>query len=411
MAQTALWIFFIGEGIAIAFPYLVGRSSPSLPDWFQRFYSLLVALPAVVLGIRPFLSYRGIAKAAPIIACLLWMGVSLTWTDPTEVGRGMLVYASVLIILPLTALIVQCRCIEQGCLWFGAAFVGSLIVSILSGMESLGDRLGDLVDEDTTVMNSNSLGCGAVLVLLLVYRLYEQRRSALAERTELPMPIYAVALPAVALAALGLCLLSASRTAVAILAVGTALSLLWHIGCGSRIAIRISTVVALLVPALYWLGWFQRALERFGDEDLGSLNGRTDIWQSGWNFVWNSGISPVWGCGLGGVNKLLARAFGWGVEHPVDGILRLHSHNQYLEWILELGTVGGALGLWLVLTLLRQAWRQDRADHVLHRRLLMLFFLSFGMAGVIYKSETWLAVGPLMLAFLTPRITTGEDGK
>ena len=91
------------------------------------------------------------------------------------------------------------------------------------------------------------------------------------------------------------------------------------------------------------LGWHGGWLERFTDDDLCSLNGRTEIWKLGWELIATFDVDWVRGLGLGGCDKFLATATKVGAVHPHDGILRCHSHNMYLELAIELGAVGVVL--------------------------------------------------------------------
>jgi len=405
LARVALFILFFGEGMAITVQYFVAYFSWDLPDWLVSRYNLLVTLPALLVGIPCYVEHKGLAKSAPVVCCVLWMAASLSWTDPTEWGRGMLALAGIATTLPTAALIVRTDLHEECSLWLCASFMTSVMLAVLLGMESVGGRFGDVVEGDAIVMNSNGVGCSAALLLLLIYRMYEtRRRGAKSQPGRLSNRVYTIYLPALALGAAVLVGMSVSRTAAIALAAPLLIILVWNIGRGNAIAVRISLFLGLLGSLLFIADFIAPWLERFGNDEIGTFNGRTDIWESGWELASRLQFNWVHGLGLGGLDKFLGDATGYGVVHPIDGILRCHSHNQYLEWMLELGLVGTVLGMWLVREMVRAAWRLDWGDRTIHRRALLLYFALLGLAaGVVTKSETWPAVGPLLWAILTPR--------
>lgn len=403
LAKLSLFLLFFGQGLAITVPYFALRFGPPIPDWMVSRFGLLTTLPALVVGVRYYSSYTGIAKSATLLTCLSWMVVSLLWVDSTEVGRGLLILTGMAVTLPLAAVVARTGLHQQCALWFCSAFAGSILLAIASGMESVGGRFGDVYEGDEVVMNSNGLGLTAVFVLLLVYLIYEERlRGGPSPGTAIGITRRRL-LPFLAMFAIAICLMSVSRTAAVTLGVVFLMVLAWHCTRGSALAVRILLGLVLLVGILYALDLQTSWAERFTDRDLTSLNGRTDIWSSGGYLMEQMNVDALPGLGIGGADKFLGMAMGEGVVHPIDGILRCHSHSMYVDWFLELGVVGVALGLWLGLHLLRLTWRLDRQDQAIHRRALLAYFLVFGVAAVPFKAEAWPAMGALFWATLSPR--------
>ena len=188
LTRAALWVLFVGEGWAISVPYFANRFPGLLPEWLVSRYSLLAALPALLISLPDYAASRGIVKSVPFLAWLGWMTISLLWVDPTEIGRGMVVLASLAITVPTATLIARTGLKNTGSLWFGAALIGSLLLATLTGMESIGGRFGDVEEGNVVVMNSNSVGMATALILLLMYRLYEQRSRAAPARRIRPQP-------------------------------------------------------------------------------------------------------------------------------------------------------------------------------------------------------------------------------
>jgi hypothetical protein len=403
LERAALMILFIGGGMSVAMPFFAAHVAGDSLNWFVSRYSLLAALPALAVGVPCYMRCKGIAKSAPLICCVLWMAASLLWTDPTELGRGLLIFAAFAATLPLAALILRTDLHEECIFWFCTAFVVSLVIAVLCGMETVDGRMGDVVVDDVVVMNSNGLGCTAALVLLLIYGLYSTRRAGRESRRGLSASAYQIWLPCLTLGAGTLCAMSVSRTAAIALTASALVIVAWNVGRGRTIWIEVLAIPIVVGTLATTLGFFDSWTERFNDTDVASLNGRTDIWELGWEFMSTGRFNVVCGVGIGAADKSLARATGQGVVHPVDGIRRCHAHNQYLEWQWELGLIGAALGLWLAWTMSRWAWRRDQEEGTVFRRAFLAYLAVFGISGVILKMESWLAMGPLLWALLAPR--------
>lgn len=404
--KAALFVLFVGEGMALVVPWIGAHTGVGVLVWYVSRFNLLVALPAISLGVWKYGEYRGTAKSVPLICCICWMAVSLAWVDPTEVGRGLLTFAGIVVTLPLAALLARSGLQEQCTLWFCTSLVGSFYIAVLCGLENtFTGRWGDVEEANCLVMNSNSLGIGAAFVLLLICWLYENRGVA-GNRHTLSCTAYAWYLPCLALGAFVLCAMSVSRTSIIVVVVSVGVILAWHVRKGSVIALRIAATLAFFAiggSLLLMSESFSVWGERFSDEDVGSLNGRVDIWTAGLDLAVSSEVGFLTGLGAGGADKFLGYATGVGVVHPIDQILRHHSHNQYVECLLEFGVVGVALGAWLAYEMIVAAKWLDQRDGTMTRHAILVFFALYGLAGVTFKMEGWPAVGALLWTFLSPQ--------
>jgi hypothetical protein len=158
---------------------------------------------------------------------------------------------------------------------------------------------------------------------------------------------------------------------------GTVLSLFLLIGDRSRrsnrsrvVAARIAVVVvSVIVAALVLIGGESR---RVADERLASIvranpTDRIHGWPNVWEMIKEF---PVFGVGIGSWEDLYP-----AYKNPPDMTIWDHAHNDYLEWISEVGIVGGLISLWLVVSLFVNRFRKaefhrDNRSQDAHRRRL-----------------------------------------
>jgi O-antigen ligase len=405
LAKVALFILFFGEGMETIISYVIQYSSLNVPYWIENRFNILVSVPAIIIGITYYFSYSGIAKSKTVIGCILWMTVSLTWLDPTEIGRGTLLLTQFLITLPIATVIVRTNYQEKCILWFCGTFVLSMLFVIFSNADYILDRFGDISENGVVVMNSNGVGLMAICVLLLIYRLYEERRFSVKQYCSQSKFIYQIVLPCFSVCAFLVFWISISRTAAVILAILLFIIVAKHIKENSTTIVYLLLVLPLTGYLLFDSEIVTAWSERFFSDDVSTFNGRIDIWQSGWSMASLSQFNWIHGLGLGGVDKFLGYAMNQGVIHPRDGILRLHSHNLYLEWLMELGFVGAVLGIYLCWTMFRIARRLDIQNRSINRQLILIYLAIYSFSGVPIKAGWWPAIGSLVWAILTPKST------
>jgi O-antigen ligase len=126
----------------------------------------------------------------------------------------------------------------------------------------------------------------------------------------------------------------------------------------TKLALAVCFVMALWSSAV-WIGGdsLMRRLESVPTEfSLGSRNGsnRMDIWRATWRLFKSN---PVLGTGLG--------AYGVAITeyHDASGKwIPQEAHNDYLELLASGGLIGGGLGLWFIVALIRGACMRLRSN-------------------------------------------------
>jgi O-antigen ligase len=115
--------------------------------------------------------------------------------------------------------------------------------------------------------------------------------------------------------------------------------------------LAVAVVFALLV-GLAWLQQTDRVLARlestFRFEAETSLAGRWGIWRDSLPMITEH---PIMGFGL--------NTYGWafpGYRQVPTSNFAMHTHNEYLEMLIETGIVGAAICLWFVIVLFKLGW-------------------------------------------------------
>jgi O-antigen ligase len=124
-----------------------------------------------------------------------------------------------------------------------------------------------------------------------------------------------------------------------------------------RVRLFVITFFVILVFITLRIG-INSALDRFAMDDLLS-EGRPTYWENTLELFWQY---PVFGTGLGTFPALYP---DWEVE---GSIIRLfHAHNDYLEYLAEMGLVGFSLlfgGILLFMAQVFSCWRSRRHPEV-----------------------------------------------
>jgi hypothetical protein len=262
-----------------------------------------------------------------------------------------------------------------------------LLVAIANGLLLVKGLVGGEVhnysaDRVTTSEQVNPIGAGrqasyGILIATLL---------VLAARSQAERILGLVGLPVLAIALLA----SGSRGPV--LALSFALLLLVVLVPGSREKRRrLLTILAagaatfVLVPTVVPSSSVERATSILTASDEGlSSNGRTELWQKGWEqFV----DHPLVGVGTGGFAKI----------EPV----LLYPHNIVIEAAAELGVVGGvcvllliALGLTTAVHVYRATAGAERAEAALLLALLVGTIVNAMLSDAIEGAERmWLVLG------------------
>ncbi|MCU0762435.1 MAG: O-antigen ligase family protein [Hydrogenophaga sp.] len=104
--------------------------------------------------------------------------------------------------------------------------------------------------------------------------------------------------------------------------------------------------------------------------------------------VWHFAVEQIqqrpWlGAGTGSYPVLAAQHFD---SPDMCATICPHPHNQFLFFLFELGLMGLAVFAWLILSIVRQAWRQPMVH-----RALMLAFVAVMLVSNMTHSSFWLS--------------------
>lgn len=132
-------------------------------------------------------------------------------------------------------------------------------------------------------------------------------------------------------------------------------------------AARIILVVCLVAAVsgmVVWIGGDPLANRIQGDASAEepsprSNTDRVDIWRATWHLIKDH---PIAGVGFGGYLASI------GQYHDASGVLTPHqAHNDYLELLAGGGIIGGAIGIWFVLALIKNLRARLRLTDSLRR--------------------------------------------
>ncbi len=417
MERYALIVAFFVAGISYSFAALYSFGFPrSIP-----YPHLFFFLPVVIMGAFAWIKRPFIARSSPIVLVILLAFAGILWTDRSEQGRAMLIFAYIAIV-PAIAALINKKNLAYLCesVFIISSVVGLLIALVLynTGYGVYAGRL-ELADETGTgVTNANQLG--AQLALASMFALSRFLRTSSLENLSLKMRISKNIIGVIALPFLvtGL-LLTASRGATVTLAMGFgALLLIWSLKAANKKKRKTGILIAVLV-LLGASGFFVSDLrqtqegslesiqDRFSNETVSTLGDRMPIWRSGYDALTYDARHLIIGAGTGGADKWLGR-FAPMTRPAHDGIMRKSSHNAIVEWILSFGLIGVAVGSLLFVFLFRRAYIKVKVGNNSLFIAFWVFALFHGMTLVSYRQPSWPVMGSLLLLSLTSRYM-GED--
>jgi hypothetical protein len=394
LERAALLLAASGTAVVWVLPYLFFGTA--VPEWILSRWYLMVCGPALLSGLVAFREYAGFAKAPVVIVCVALFSVGIAWTDPTELGRGALLAAGVLVPLPLAALIRRHDYLRPFLRAFSIATAGSLIFVVAS---TEGVQFGTLVDPTGThTVNANSLGLQAALATLFLAMTFPRRKRLGAYIFVFLMAVLTFC-----------CVTTASRTAFLALAgaFGVAMRFL-----GFRASLAVLAIAGAVVPCSlainavvdpahpFYEGIVGRLI-RDDDETRNTVGGRLQIWtfaveEFAANDIW------VYGTGTGGVDKALGRFYELqGRAKGRDGIWRLYAHNTLVWWALAFGIGGVGVYAWIGFSLARRAHQLDKKSDDWRRLTLVAFVALASVGGVITQEGYWCVLEAALLAMLS----------
>lgn len=401
-SSILLGLAFAGSGLSSIVEILYAWGVPEVIPYIE----LAVYLPVVVLAICRW-GHNRQAWNRPLVACCILVALGVTWVDPTERGRGLLIAVGVITVIPVSQLIWETNAHRLCATLFIVSSAVNLAVTLANsttGYDSF-SRMGTVVlDDRGRVTNANQFGgqMAAAAVLAMAFYLVPSHRSKVLSCTMTAPRLLAISL--IGAFFFGV-FASASRGALAALAVASLALISLGAASGVKKTFRSLLVVILTVTLLTGTGTMEPVLARFQDShDVESLGDRLPIWTSAVVAWVSRGKTFVMGVGTGGVDKAL-------VEHSVsdlrprvgeDLVARKSSHSSYVEWILSYGVLGLVSGSALVFSLLRHAWNLDRRDGWTGRRALLLFLLANSVTTVVYRAPYAVPLETLLVALVLP---------
>jgi O-antigen ligase len=152
---------------------------------------------------------------------------------------------------------------------------------------------------------------------------------------------------------------------------------------GLLTAVTISIIWVGGDPLIHRLGTVPREFSA-NDDDKRMNARRVEIWQATWGLI---KAHPIAGIGFGGYwIAFPGQHDASGVFTPEEAQFRpLAAHNEYLELLASGGLIGGALGTWFVIVLIRSAREQLRRSRDPFRRAAS-FGAFIGLFGVAIHS-------------------------
>lgn len=142
--------------------------------------------------------------------------------------------------------------------------------------------------------------------------------------------------------------------------------------------------------------------ERYVRAFSGDLGMRDLIWANGFNALMNDPYILLFGTGIGAVDRTIAEGgyMAGTVKEDKDGILRIHSHNAYLEWFMAVGLFGLPSILIALVRVFYVAGVLDVKERTSFRISLITFVLLFSNSGVPFLSLVWPLVGGIILSLM-----------
>lgn len=398
MGRFALALTFFSSGLTPLIQYLYNVGAFDAIPYLDR----VLCLPALFLGLMSWCRVRTFAHKWQTIACVVFSLVGVLFTDYTERGRGMLVFAGIATSLPIAALIVELRATR----WCAQVFIAGALVNILfmvvllGGVVGLDNRFGFLVLNDVRLSDPNELatqmGLSAVLIISLMQHLRRSQNGTIGKRSGNGIWL----LPMLGILCVGI-LLTASRSGILSLAL---VMILFAFSKTTKVAYRVLICLSLCLVSFWAVGTNNDIARRFQEShNTYNLGDRMPIWQEAFRIIDSDSRYYWFGVGTGGAEKALAesRSFDTSSRLGEDGLFRKATHNSYVEWFLTHGLVGLIIAGCLTVATLRTAWQLDKYDRSADRRILLAYCAVISMVTALYRTPFATPLCALVLAVLS----------
>lgn len=336
---------------------------------------------------RKLLQDHPIASAA-ILALGSWALLSVAWAELPDVAfSGAQRWLLNLAMFPIVYTAIR---EPRHVRWVFALFVAGALLSAASGLAGGAAPAAAEARLEGSGQNANELGLLLVVASILAFGLGVCR--------EIPPIARAAAFGAGGIAVLAL-LTTASRGALVGMAVATIVAP-FVVGKGRRLMTVVLIALAVGGAASYIVTVAPASLERVTADDA-TGSGRTEIWTVGWRVVEDNLVAGVGADNY--ANSTIHYLFEPGALTRSDFIVDQPkaAHNVYLQVLAELGAIGLALFVAVIVFALGSllgaarafARAGDRSLDLLSRALFvglsgMLGALTFSTA--IYSKQLWL---------------------
>jgi O-antigen ligase len=337
---------------------------------------------------------------AILVAFLAWSGLSAIWAEsPAEAVGSTLRFALNALLVPIVYFAVRDR---RHVTWVFAVFVVGTLLSVAWGVATE-PTAGSAAAAQTGRLVGARVEANALATLLLVAVVFAGALALAAPRR------VAAARPiALAAAVIGLTAFFATFSRAGIVALATVLIVGVFYAGRWRSGLVALMLVAVLVGTAYVSASGSGAVDRLTSANT---SGRGDLWTVGWRMVT---ANPIAGVGSGNYTTVEARYLIYpGTVERDDLILDkpLVAHNIYLHVLAEMGVVGLALFMAILLICLSSAARAvgmfrrrgERSLEVLARALVVALvgiLVADFFVSEQYSKQLWLllAMGPALLA-------------
>jgi O-antigen ligase len=359
-----------------------------------------LATMATRRGPRPGLASQEPWLVAALVGFLVWSGMSSFWAEsPSAAARSTLRFALDAMLIPISFWAIRER---KQVAWIFAVFVVGALLSVLWGLTH-GKVAGGAAAAQVGRLSGANVEANVLATLLVVCTIFASALALVLKRAAIVRAL-AVLAGVVAMAAF-----FGTFSRGGMLALGVVLLAGCFYAGKSRPAFLALVIGVVLVGSIFLQNTTSGAVQRLTST---STSGRADIWKVGLRMV---RANPILGVGSG--NFTIAEQHylltSPGQIKAVDLILDRPqpAHNVYLHALAEMGVIGLALFISVIVLSLRAAVkavklfkaRGDSSLEILGRALVLAivgilaadFFVSDQ-----YSKQLWLllGMGPVLLA-------------
>jgi hypothetical protein len=362
---------------------------------------LAIFLPATIVGFLYLTMKPSLWIIVPVLVIVFPMFFGIFWSVDGR-GRGLLVFAAMIIAAPLAALISSQErwTIAAQSFAFGSSL--SAIYLFADWTTQGVKRYGALFSESgtrTADPNTTAIHLSFAMILMVILAL----RSLSSTGRVLP-PITVITVPVLFSGVI----MTGSRGAL--LAVGIALLtlFLFSIGGANR-AWKLYLLGYASACSLFLLFVVPNGLrDRLLQENLLTLGDRLPIWRTAAEAVQDGSVRTlILGAGTGAADRVLGEANPYSIVANLgdDGVYRLNAHNAYIDWFLSHGLLGVAMVMTSAALFFYCARRVDCERGYAGGLTLIVFLMVVSLSLIVYRLQ---ATSIVMIAITLGYVTGAE---